>query len=91
MRDLGEAVSGAVDSDQAGLVVDALVSRGIRCVAFDMDQTVVSKHSMGRLERGRFEWFLSHVTPGFKALVPKLSAAGGLPPFALPMRSQQEL
>mmetsp|Transcript_11329 Transcript_11329/g.28587 ORF Transcript_11329/g.28587 Transcript_11329/m.28587 type:complete len:325 (+) Transcript_11329:47-1021(+) len=57
-------------------VVEDMQAAGIRCVAFDMDQTMVDRHSRGRLRKSKLDWFASHTTPAFLTLVPKLLEAG---------------
>ena len=61
---------------KADQIVEALKDNGVKCVAFDMDQTVVSRHSRGNLRRKKYDWFKGHVTEAFVELVPRLSAAG---------------
>lgn len=53
-----------------------LTQKGIKVVAFDMDQTAVSVHSRGKLKREDLNEFLGHATEDFKLLVPKLYQSG---------------
>ena len=71
-----------ISSRKADQIVQALKEKGVKCVAFDMDQTVVSRHSRGNLRRSKFEWFKGHVTEAFVELVPRLSSAGHIQPAA---------
>jgi hypothetical protein len=52
--------------------IQLLQEHSIRLVVFDMDQTAVSAHSRGRLERTELATFLDHATPDFLSLVPLL-------------------
>ena len=65
---------------QADQVVEALKDNGVKCVAFDMDQTLVARHSRGNLRRKNYDWFKGHVTEAFVELVPRLSSAGQTEP-----------
>jgi hypothetical protein len=57
--------------------IDLLKSKGIKVVAFDMDQTAVSMHSRGRLRRGDpLDDFLGKVSNDFRNLVPLLHEHG---------------
>jgi hypothetical protein len=67
--------AGEQDADLSKAVA-VLRSRGIRLVAFDMDQTAVAAHSRGRLRRDHQEDFFAQATPAFLRLVPALFAQG---------------
>lgn len=57
--------------------IQVLCSRGIRVVAFDMDQTAVAVHNRGRLERGQaLQEYLQQATPDFLRLIPALHNHG---------------
>lgn len=56
--------------------IKQLKSSGIKVVAFDMDQTAVSIHSRGKLQRDQLDGFLGHATEDFRTLVPLLHAEG---------------
>ena len=57
-------------------VAEAMKSRGIAVVAFDMDQTISRLHSQGRMTKpdtdGSFEAFVTGTTPSFVAMVAAL-------------------
>eukprot|EP00300_Choanocystis_sp_HF-7_P001476 c1118_g1_i1.p1 GENE.c1118_g1_i1~~c1118_g1_i1.p1 ORF type:complete len:135 (+),score=19.64 c1118_g1_i1:27-431(+) len=57
-------------------IVVALQQRGIRAVAFDLDQTIVGAHSQGRMTSDRLPQFLASVKPDFCLLANELHAAG---------------
>ncbi len=61
---------------RAESVAKAIRARGLRCVSFDMDQTLVGKHSRGALLRQEFADFGSHVKPDFIALATALDKCG---------------
>lgn len=81
-----------VDPDGlAEAIVEDLRAAGVRCVAFDMDQTLVDRHSRGRLRKSKFDWFASHTTPAFLTLVPKLVSAGAPQDAPAPHHSPNSL
>jgi len=55
---------------------DDLIRRGIKCVVFDMDKTLVSMHSGGSLPTSRLGSYVKSVSPVCKALVPMLISSG---------------
>jgi hypothetical protein len=61
-------------------VIDAfcsdVVRRGIKCVVFDMDKTLVSLHSGGSLPKSRLNQYLESTSEVGRALIPALLAQG---------------
>jgi len=55
---------------------DQLVARGIKCVVFDMDKTLVSMHSQGSLPRSKLDAYIQSVSPVCRALLPLLIKCG---------------
>lgn len=56
--------------------LDDIERRGVKCVVFDMDKTLVSMHSGGSLPMSRLDSYINSVSPVCKALVPLLLSAG---------------
>lgn len=65
----GLKLDSATEVDQC---IHVLQKNGIKLVVFDMDLTAVRQHSRGKLSRSALEEYLSHATPAFLALVPRL-------------------
>lgn len=56
--------------------IQLLKEKGIKVVAFDMDQTAVSVHSRGRLRRDGLDSYLNQATHDFRNIVPELHKHG---------------
>ena len=56
--------------------IQLLIDRGVKVVAFDMDQTAVSVHSRGKLRRDQLDDYLNKATNDFRNLVPQLHNQG---------------
>jgi hypothetical protein len=67
---------GADGVSRFGEAVALLRRNGVRAVAFDMDQTAVSRHSRGRLRRTDLDAYLNQSVPDFVHLVPLLHESG---------------
>ncbi|CAH1787033.1 unnamed protein product [Owenia fusiformis] len=70
--------SGSVPKSDADIALDIankLVKKGIKVVALDFDQTIVSVHTSGCWKQGSVK-LTSHVRPCFRHLIPKLMEAG---------------
>lgn len=74
------------DPELEKTIVERLRQHCVKVVAFDMDQTAVAVHSMGRLERKRLDWFLDKTTDDFKQIVPLLHRNG----FSLAMATHSD-
>lgn len=75
---LGKIRESRILNSMAACIASHIVQLGIKCVAFDMDQCIVSQHSMGRLSRhvGALGDFLSRTSPSFAPLARHLHQLG---------------
>ena len=63
-------------SDEFDECVKLLCDNGIKVVAFDMDLTAVTDHSLGQLKREDVDFYLSKVSKDFVSLVCELYEKG---------------
>eukprot|EP00667_Euglena_gracilis_P019367 EG_transcript_20747 len=61
---------------EAAACAEAVVRSGYRVVAFDMDQTLVCRHSQGRLRCGDVPAYVAAASPDAVALILELHARG---------------
>jgi hypothetical protein len=59
----------------AAAFAHAMVERGVRCVVFDLDQTLVAMHSRGSLARSQLPAYIASLSATCRVSIPALLAA----------------
>jgi hypothetical protein len=71
----GTTCDSAEEARVAAAFAHAMVERGVRCVVFDMDQTLVAMHSRGSLARFQLPAYIASLSAACRVTIPALLAA----------------